>query len=168
MFSEAIVEKTKQSSLVEKLSIGKEKLLSQVDATTLIVVLTIGLSLLDFYSHPHMGQADLERRALLIKLLGPIAKHIGNYGLSAVPAMSAVLLRHFVELSTANPKIKEVSQNFFVIFVSLLFAINGLIEVFPGNNELAPDLLAGFTGVISGLASGHIIIHKINKAKAKK
>lgn len=161
------MEKTKTKSIVEQLSIGKGKLLSQVDATTLVVVLTIGLSLLDFYSHPHMGQADLERRELLIRLIGPIAKHLGNYGLSAIPAMSAVLMRHFVEISTANPKIKEVSQTFFVIFVSLLFTLNGLIEVFPGNNELIPDLAAGITGVISGLASGHILIHKSKKAKAK-
>lgn len=161
------MEKTKQSSLAEKLSIGKEKLLSQVDAATLIIVLTIGLSLLDFYSHPHMGQADLERRALLIKLLGPIAKHIGNYGLSAIPAMSAVLLKNFVEFSTVNPKIKEINRRFFQTFIASLFAINGLIEVFPGNNELIPDLVAGFIGVISGLTSGHIIVHKMNKAKAK-
>lgn len=162
------MEKTKPTTLTERLSVGKEKLLSQVDATTLIIVLTIGLSLLDFYSHPHMGQADLERRALLIKLIGPIAKHLGNYGLSAIPAMSAVLMRHFVEISTANPKIKEVSQTFFVIFVSLLFTLNGLVEFFPGNNELIPDLAAGITGVISGLASGHILVHKMNKAKTKK
>lgn len=162
------MEKTKPTTLTERLSVGKEKLLSQVDATTLIIVLTIGLSLLDFYSHPHMGQADLERRALLIKLIGPIAKHLGNYGLSSIPAMSAVLMRHFVEISTANPKIKEVSQAFFVIFVSLLFTLNGLVEFFPGNNELIPDLAAGITGVISGLTSGHILVHKMNKAKAKK
>lgn len=115
-----------------------------------------------------MGQADLERRALLIKLIGPIAKHLGNYGLSAIPAMSAVLMKNFVEISTANPKIKEVNRRFFQAFIAFLFALNGLIETFPGNNELLPDMLAGFTGVISGLASGHILAHKMNKAKAKK
>ncbi len=152
-------------SAKETLITLEKKEIAANDATILLVLLTVGLSILDFYSHPNMFQADFERRKMLIDVLGPLAKNLGNYGLSAIPAMTAVFIKHTINSIFTNESIKKITKQGFIAFISSIIALNALIESFPNNNEPLGDFAMGAIGIAMGVASAELIARKIKKNK---
>lgn len=144
---------------------GLERALSKIDATTVIIGITLVLTLLDFYSHPNGGVADLERRRLLLEFIGPLARHIGNFGFSAAAAISAVFMKHIGELITQGHKLGEkVVHSLFKTGIATLMALNGLVEIYPGNYEMPGDLSMGLAGILLGTVSTLLALRKARLA----
>lgn len=145
-----------------------ERLLSRTDVLVLIVGLVAIFTALDFYSHPHQGAADLERRKLLMELIGPITKHLGNFGLTAAASISAVFMKHLTEFMTFSSKIgKRLARASFMGAGAVILALNALSEVYPGNTELGGDLSMAGAAFLLSIFGTEAIIGKIKQGWAK-
>ncbi len=142
-----------------------EKELKKIDTTVFLVLLTVGLSLLDFYSHPNGGVADLERRKMLQDVLGPFMRHLGNYGFSAAPAIAAIFGKELINSLTQNNKIKKITKQGFLTFIASIITANALFEVFPKNAEGPLDFVVGAMGVGMGILAAQMAIEKFKKAR---
>lgn len=146
-----------------------EKLTSN-EVTILLAFIVVTITLLDFYSHPHSGLADQERRDALINAFGPfrqIIKSIGNYGFSASLAFSAVVAKNIFKKIFHSEVVQQIIKYGHMFTIASLFALNALIEDFPGNNEPGPDFIMGSLGVVMGTLLAELLALKIRRALNK-
>lgn len=141
--------------------------LASIDATVILAVLVVTISLLDFYSHPNGGVADLERRKALISIFGPVINSIGNYGLSASLAISAVVAKIIFNRIFHSEITQKVIKHFYLASIASIIALNALIEDFPNNNEPVRDFVMGVLGVAMGAIVAEFYAKKIGVAKNK-
>lgn len=143
-----------------------EREAKKIDATVLLVLLTVGIALLDFYSHPNGGLADQERRKMLQDALGPFVRHIGNYGFSAAGGIVAVFGKEIANsLASGNEKMKNITKKTFMTFIASILAINALFEAFPKNPEGLNDFLVGALGVAMAIGATELAIKKFKDAR---
>ncbi len=146
----------------------KRKTLPSDLAIIALVYLTTILTLLDMYSHPHQGLADLERRKMLIEALGPFMRNLGNFGFSSVMAISAVFVKHTINEIFENKLVRKINKHTFLTFIASVMTLNALIEALPKNLEGPIDLSFGVIGTVAGLSAAELVINKFKKAKLTK
>lgn len=139
-------------------NISAELILSNQDAATALLILslivTVGFTALDFYSHPHQGVADLERRKFLLETIGQVARHLGNFGYTAAASISAVFMKHFFEIITTNTTIHKLVRAGSISLAAGTLAGNALIETFRFNHEIVGDLsMVGLAFIASTLSA---------------
>lgn len=143
-----------------------EKEAKKIDATVVLVLLTVAIAMLDFYSHPNGGLADLERRKMLQEALGPFVRHMGNFGFSAAGGIVAVFGKEIANtLSRNNEKIKKISKKTFMTVIASILTLNALFETFPHNKEGFNDFLVGGLGVVMAIAATELAIKKFKDAR---
>ncbi len=145
-------------------SLEKNQQLPKDLAVAAIVLLNVGLIILDFYTHPHQGLADMERRKNLEEVVGFLAKHIGNYGYSSCLATAAVFVKYGFDSMVQTTK--EISAKYLMRIIALITVLNATIETFGVNGELIGDTTAGFIGATGGALSAYLLIKRV-KAKRK-
>lgn len=145
------------------LAIEKEQ--KQLDITIPLVVLTAAISLLDLYSHPNGGLADLERRQALENLIGSITNHLGNFGISASLAITTVFAKNLFNQIFHAEIAKKITKFGYTLTLSSIITLNALIESFPGNNELIGDTSMGILGVAMATIATNLAINKFQQAK---
>lgn len=133
------------------------------DPTIPLVLLTIAISLLDFYTHPNSGLADPERRRALEQLIGSLADHIGNYGFSAALATTTIIAKNLFNQVFHAEIAKNVIKRSSQISLAAIIALNALIEDFPKNNEFLGDFLMGTLGVFMAATATQLLINKFKK-----
>jgi hypothetical protein len=143
----------------------KEKL-SSMDTTVLLVVLVAAISMVDFYSHPHGGLADIERRKMLKQVIGPIVDHIGNFGISAGMAIGAVFTKNLFDAAFHSEIAHKISKAGLKISASLILTINAFVESFPKNHEAIPDFSMGLLAVAMAVPATQLAINKFKEAKS--
>jgi len=104
--------------------------------------------LVDYYSHPHQGVADLKRRQILLDMVGPITKYLGNYGFSAALAITAVFTKHIFQKVFHLEIAQKIIKHGFLFSISLIITFNALIETYSGNNELIGDFFMGLFAIV--------------------
>ena len=139
-----------------------------IDGTILLVALVTTISMLDFYSHPNGGLADIEKRRMLEQVMGPIVDHIGNFGISAGLAITAVFIKNLFDSVFHSEIAQKISKTGLKISASLVIAINALVESFPQNNEAIPDFSMGLLAVALTIPATQLAINKFKKAKENK
>lgn len=135
------------------------------DLTVPLVILTVAITLLDMYSHPNGGVADIERRIALERIIGDIANHIGNFGVSASLAIAAVFAKNLFNEAFHSEIAQKISKIGYTLSLSSILTLNALIEVFPKNNELLGDLSMGALGVLMGATATNLAINKFKQAQ---
>jgi hypothetical protein len=148
--------------------LGLKEGLSSIDETVLLVVLVAAISMIDFYSHPHGGLADIERRKMLEQVIGPITNHIGNFGISADMAIGAVFTKNLFNAAFHSEIAQKISKVGLKLSASMIITINALIESFPQNNEAIPDFSMGLLAVALSIPATQLAINKFKKAKSSK
>ena len=133
------------------------------DPTIPLVLLTIAISLLDFYTHPNSGLADPERRKALEQLIGNLANHIGNYGFSAALATTAIIAKNLFNQTFHSEITRTVIKRGSQLSLAAIIALNALIEDFPKNNEFLGDFLMGTLGVFMAATATQLLINKFKK-----
>jgi len=147
---------------------ASEKGKSSIDGTVLLVALVVTISMLDFYSHPNGGLADLEKRKMIEQIIGPIVDHIGNFGISAGLAITAVFAKNLFDSVFHSEIAKKISKAGLKLSASMVIAINALIESFPKNNEAIPDFSMGLLAVALAIPTTQLVINKFKEAKLNK
>ncbi len=144
---------------------GLVEKLTSTEATILLAFLVGAISLLDFYSHPNGGVADLVRRDELISIFGSVIKNIGNYGFSASLAMSAVVAKNIFKRIFHSEVAQKIIKHGYLFLAASLFALNPLIENFSGNNQRSGDISLGVLGVGMGILLAELLTYRIRQAK---
>lgn len=135
-------------------------------AVVALVLLNISLILLDIYSHPHQGLADLEKRKMLESIIGDLAKYIGNYGFSSCLATAAVFAKYSFD-SILQLK-KEISLKFLMRLIALTSLLNVVMESFSPNNQLTGDISFGVAGAFGGTLSAALLIRRLRAKRKEK
>lgn len=164
MATEKLAEQTEHARIIENKSS-----LSEDIAIVALVLFNLGIIALDFYSHPHAGVADLERRRQLTEAIGVLANHIGNYGFSSCLAMGAVLTKHTLYTISEHPVATWLTKRSFQLLLASILALNGAIETVMNmsNQQAFGDVGAAFTGVLLGAVSAELAIHRLKKSRRK-
>lgn len=150
----------------EKLNNFKEKLSNlEIDGTVVLVLLVATLSLMDVYSHPYNGVADLERRKMLEGLIGSLADHIGNFSISSSLAITSVFIKNMFDEIFHSEIAKKIIKAGYTFSLSLILTLNALIESFPGNNEAIPDFLMGAFAVALSVPAAQGTINKFKRTQ---
>lgn len=131
------------------------------------VAINIGLILLDFYSHPDNYLADQQRRVILQKYIGDLAKFIGNYGLNSCSAMAVTFLKHFANLFSDSLNYHKFTSNAFKIGIGSIIAIGVAVETFANNNHLVGDTSLGIAGALVGAFSTDLLIKRMREKMSK-
>lgn len=147
------------------LLLAKEKQKKSLDITVPLVILTVAITLLDLYSHPHAGLADLERRQALENLIGSITNHLGNFGISASLAITTVFAKNLFDQVFHSEIAKKITKLGYTLSLSSILTLNALIESFPGNNELIGDTSMGILGVAIATIATNLAINRFQQAK---
>jgi hypothetical protein len=153
-------------SIKEK-NLDKEKT-SSIDATVILVLLTATISLLDIYSHPHQGIADMKRRKAIVNTIGPIANSLGNFGFSAALAISAVFVKNIFQEAFHSKIMQNVARHGFLAFTASILTLNALIETTTQTREALPDFVMGALGVALGISATKGVLEKWKSAKKEK
>lgn len=134
-----------------------------------VVLLNFAIIALDFYSHPHAGVADLERRQQLTQAIGFLANHIGNYGFSASLATIAVLTKHTLATFSEKPVWKNLTHRSHQWLLASIFALNIAIETISNvnNTQAVGDISAGFIGIILGAAATELSVYRLKKGRSR-
>ncbi len=135
----------------------------QLDLTVPLILLTVTLSVLDFYSHPHGGLADLERRQALEKFIGFLADYIGNYGFSAALTTVAAIARNFSDLVFKSDIAKTMIKRGYQISLASIITLNALVEGFSNNNQFWGDVTMGTLGVFITSTAIQLLMNKFNQ-----
>ncbi|NCN45073.1 hypothetical protein GW927_00785 [Candidatus Pacearchaeota archaeon] len=152
------------SPLKMEKEITKEKS-STIDGTVFLVLLTAAISLLDFYSHPNGGLADPERRKILLETIGPITKHLGNYGFTAGFAISAVFVKNLFQEAFHSEIAQKIIKQGYIFSAASILTLNALVEIFPKNNEVVGDISVAVLALIMAIPASELAIQKFKKAK---
>ncbi len=123
--------RVEKKSVKEK--IGIKEILSSDEATVVLVFFVVAVTLLDFYSHPNGFVADQERRSQLIKIIGSLANYIGNYGISACLAASAVVAKNLMKKAFHSEVAHKLINYGHIIAAAGIIDLNLLVEIFAGN-----------------------------------
>lgn len=142
--------------------------LSSDEATVALVLLVVTITALDFYSHPNGFVADLERRNQLVKIIGSLANYIGNYGISACLAASAVVAKNLMKKAFHSEVAQKIINAGHIIVAAGIIDLNLLIEIFVGNNHPVQDISLGLLGLATGTLAMNQLIKKVREKRAKK
>lgn len=150
-------------------NISAEFILSKQDAATAVLILslivTVGFTILDFYSRPHQGVADLERRRFLLENLGQIARHLGNFGFTAAASISAVFMKHLGEFFSNSPTVQKLARAGGISLSAGILVANALIETFRFNHEIVGDLSMVGLAFIASTLSAELAVARFKNAQ---
>lgn len=133
---------------------------------TILVIATIAICAIDLWSHSNggifNGATNPERRRILVEFFGPLARNIGNMGLTAILSSLAVFSKHILSAINFFEISKNKIKTGFIGILAIIIALNISNEVTIGANpEGIPDLIGAAIAMVMALGSAEFVATKV-------